>query len=71
MQDIMKKLEEYGIPERTVKVESRAATREEILLVHDVEYFESGVVSRLSRHCSSLFTIFLDYNYNFINHFVN
>lgn len=45
MQDIMKKLEEYGIPERTVKVESRAATREEILLVHDVEYFESGEVS--------------------------
>ena len=37
----MKKLEEYGIPERTQKIESRAASREEILLVHDEEYFDS------------------------------
>ena len=38
---MMKKLEEYGIPERTQKIESRAASREEILLVHDEEYFDS------------------------------
>ena len=38
---MMKKLEEYGIPERTMRIESRAATREEILLVHDAEYFDS------------------------------
>ena len=39
--DMMKKLEEYGIPERALRIESRAAAREEILLVHDAEYFDS------------------------------
>ena len=38
---MMKKLEEYGIPERTLRIESRVAAREEILLVHDAEYFDS------------------------------
>ncbi len=41
--EIFQRLEEYGLPERTLAVSSRLAAKEEVLLVHDAAYFDSLV----------------------------
>jgi histone deacetylase 6 len=39
--EMIKRHEEYGLMERTVKIESRSASREELLLLHDPVYFDN------------------------------